>query len=142
VAQAAAADVSTISCPPNVGHLSDAERKALAEKFGYRSIGKELPDDVTLQDIIKSMPSKVFELNMWKAWGAVAVAVSSFAASLYLISICPAPLLPLAWALSGTAFTGVIIFWRLIHPCPKIYTLNDGNPPLSPHQSTRTSPHP
>jgi hypothetical protein len=50
---------------------------------------------------------QVFELNMWKAWGAVATAVASFAASLYLISICPAPLLPFAWALSGTAFTGV-----------------------------------
>lgn len=50
---------------------------------------------------------QVFELNMWKAWSAVFIAVASFAASLYLISICPAPLLPLAWALSGTAMTGV-----------------------------------
>ena len=44
---------------------------------------------------------------MWKAWGAVAIAVSSFALSLYIISICPAPLLPFAWAFSGTALTGV-----------------------------------
>ncbi len=44
---------------------------------------------------------------MWKAWSAVFIAVASFAASLYLISICPAPLLPFAWALSGTALTGV-----------------------------------
>ena len=44
---------------------------------------------------------------MWKAWGAVAVAVSSFALSLYLISVCPWPLLPFAWAFAGTAMTGV-----------------------------------
>lgn len=53
------------------------------------------------------LAAQVFELNMWKAWSAVFVAVTSFAASLYLISICPAPLLPFAWALSGTAMTGV-----------------------------------
>lgn len=44
---------------------------------------------------------------MWRAWGAVATAIASFAASLYLISVCPWPLLPFAWALSGTALTGV-----------------------------------
>lgn len=43
VAQAAAANVSTISCPPDVGHLSDDERKALAEKFGYRCRRAPLP---------------------------------------------------------------------------------------------------
>lgn len=50
---------------------------------------------------------QVFELNMWKAWGAVAIAVASFSLSLYIISICPAPLLPFAWAFAGTAMTGV-----------------------------------
>jgi len=67
----------------------------------------ELPDGVTLQDIIKTMPPEVFEINPWKSWSGVAIAVASFSFSLYLISICPAPLLPLAWAFSGTAFTGV-----------------------------------
>ena len=71
------------------------------------SIGAELPDSVSLQDIIKSMPDSVFELNPFKAWGAVAVAIASFSLSLYLISVCPWPLLPFAWAFSGTALTGV-----------------------------------
>lgn len=62
---------------------------------------------MTLQDIIKSMPPEVFELNPWKSWSAVAIAISSFAFSLWLISVCPAPLLPFAWAFSGTAMTGV-----------------------------------
>ena len=39
--------------------MTDEERAALAETLGYRKIGKELPDDVTLQDIIKSLPSEV-----------------------------------------------------------------------------------
>lgn len=111
---AASAETFLPDCPPRVGYLSDEERKELATQFGFRSIGKELPGDVTLQDIIKSMPPEVFELNMWRAWSAVFIAVASFAASLYLISISPAPLLPFAWALSGTAMTG----WFVIgHDC-------------------------
>ncbi|EFN51858.1 hypothetical protein CHLNCDRAFT_37265 [Chlorella variabilis] len=111
---ASAVDVGLAPCPPQVGQLSDDQRQELAKQFGFRSIGKELPNDVTLQDIIKTMPPEVFELNMWKAWSAVFVAVTSFAASLYLISICPAPLLPFAWALSGTAMTG----WFVVgHDC-------------------------
>ena len=39
--------------------MTDAERAELAEKLGYRSIGAELPDEVTLQDVIKSLPSEV-----------------------------------------------------------------------------------
>ena len=59
VVHTAAVPLVGISCPPQVGQLSDDERKALAEKFGFRSIGKELPDSVTLQDVIKSMPPEV-----------------------------------------------------------------------------------
>lgn len=50
---------------------------------------------------------QVFELNEGKAWGAVLTSIVSFAASLYIISISPWYLLPFAWALAGTAFTGV-----------------------------------
>lgn len=98
---AAAAEVTSVN------QLTDSERAALAEKLGFRTIGKELPDSVTLQDIIKSMPKEVFEFNMLKAWSAVFIAVASLAASLYIVSISPWYLLPFAWALAGTAATGV-----------------------------------
>jgi len=50
---------------------------------------------------------QVFEVDHGKSWRAVLTSVVAFSASLYLISISPWYLLPLAWALSGTAFTGV-----------------------------------
>lgn len=50
---------------------------------------------------------QVFELDHGKAWRSVLTSVVSMAASLYLISISPWYLLPFAWFLSGTAFTGV-----------------------------------
>ena len=54
----------------------------------------------------------MFELNPLRAWGAVLTSIVSMAASLYLISISPWYLLPLAWAVSGTAFTGVSARYR------------------------------
>ena len=50
---------------------------------------------------------QVLDINPWKAWSAVAITLSSVAASLYLIAISPWYLLPLAWAFAGTAWTGV-----------------------------------
>lgn len=50
------AAVAEVSALPT---MTDEERAALAQKLGYRSIGKELPDSVTLQDVIKSMPEEV-----------------------------------------------------------------------------------
>ena len=50
---------------------------------------------------------QVFQINPVRAWGAVATTVVSVALSIYLISISPTYLLPLAWAFAGTAWTGV-----------------------------------
>ena len=50
---------------------------------------------------------QVFEIKPLRAWGAVATTVVSVALSIYLISISPTYLLPLAWAFAGTAWTGV-----------------------------------
>lgn len=104
----------TVEQMSNVGQLSDEDRAALAEQLGYRKIGKELPDDVTLTDVIKSLPKEVFEINPVKAWSAVFITLASVAASLYAISISPWYLLPFAWALAGTAFTG---FFVVGHDC-------------------------
>lgn len=97
-----------------ISQLSDAERAQLAEQWGYKTIGAELPDGVTLTDIVKSMPPEVFQLNMAKAWGAVLTTLASVSASLYLISISPWYLLPFAWFIAGTAFTG---FFVIGHDC-------------------------
>lgn len=50
---------------------------------------------------------QVFELDHGKAWRAVLTSIVSMAVCEYLISIAPWYLLPFAWALAGTAFTGV-----------------------------------
>eukprot|EP00891_Asterochloris_glomerata_P002645 jgi/Astpho2/2645/Aster-06996 len=98
----------------DIQKLNDEDRTELAHRLGYRQIGKELPDDVTLGQIIKSMPQEVFEVKPLKAWSAVCITLASVAVSLYLISISPWYMLPLAWAFAGTAFTG---FFVVGHDC-------------------------
>jgi omega-6 fatty acid desaturase (delta-12 desaturase) len=53
------------------------------------------------------MHPQVFQINEARAWSAVLVSIASMSACLYLISVAPWYLLPFAWALAGTAFTGV-----------------------------------
>eukprot|EP00208_Stichococcus_sp_RCC1054_P006097 CAMPEP_0206134766 /NCGR_PEP_ID=MMETSP1473-20131121/193_1 /ASSEMBLY_ACC=CAM_ASM_001109 /TAXON_ID=1461547 /ORGANISM="Stichococcus sp, Strain RCC1054" /LENGTH=443 /DNA_ID=CAMNT_0053526387 /DNA_START=273 /DNA_END=1604 /DNA_ORIENTATION=- len=107
---ASAAQVAAPSGQPRLGSgLGVKERQALAEQLGYRQIGADLPDDVTLSQVIGTLPKEVFKLNPIRAWLAVATSIVSMAACLYLISVSPWYMLPFAWALAGTAFTGFFV---------------------------------
>lgn len=50
---------------------------------------------------------KVFEIDDVKAWKSVLISAISYALGLLMISKAPWYLLPLAWAWTGTAVTGV-----------------------------------
>jgi omega-6 fatty acid desaturase (delta-12 desaturase) len=89
--------------------MTDAERAAYARQLGYTKIGKELPDDVTLTQIIKSMPKEVFEIDPVRAWSAVLVTIASVSLSVYMIAIAPWYLLPAAWAFASAAWTGLFV---------------------------------
>lgn len=93
----------------SVSTLSEAERTALARSYGYRSIGKELPEDVTLGKIVQTLPDEVFEIDDFKAWRAVALTIGAVAGSLWLIGHSPWYLLPFSFALAGTAATGLFV---------------------------------
>lgn len=88
--------------------------KKLAETYGFQQIGEPLPDDVTLRDIITSLPKKVFDIDDMKAWGSVLITVTSYALGIFMISKAPWYLLPLAWAWTGTSITG---FFVIGHDC-------------------------
>jgi acyl-lipid omega-6 desaturase (Delta-12 desaturase) len=98
----------------DIGKLSEAERTALAQQWGFRSIGKDLPAGTKLTDIVRSLPREVFQINAAKSWGACLTSLLAFPASLALIHASPAWFLPIAWLIAGTAFTG----WFVIgHDC-------------------------
>ncbi|KAI8570371.1 hypothetical protein RHMOL_Rhmol01G0029000 [Rhododendron molle] len=84
-------------------------RIQLSKTYGFRQIGEPLPDNVTLKDIIGTLPKKVFEIDDMKAWKSVLISVTSYVLGLFMISKSPWFLLPLAWAWTGTAITGDVI---------------------------------
>lgn len=52
--------IRAVSIPVQPAPAESAEyRKQLAENYGFRQIGEHLPDDVTLKDVINSLPKKV-----------------------------------------------------------------------------------
>lgn len=51
------AAAAAVSVP--IEHLSDEERQQVAHQYGYTKVGKQLPQGVTLSQIVKSMPSQV-----------------------------------------------------------------------------------
>ena len=73
-----AAAVATIAIPASMNDISDAERQALATELGYRKIGKELPDGVTLNDVVQSMPKEVgVRLDSMEFSGSQAILIPS-----------------------------------------------------------------
>ena len=128
----------------------------MAEDFGFTQIGEELPDSVTLKDVMDTLPKEVpaantsmlllfylhkflrkfgycqvFEINDIKAWTSVLISVTSYALGLFFIAKSPWYLLPLAWAWTGTAVTGVSSLpcsLKLVCECARICILV-----VSPH---------
>ncbi|KAL6534848.1 Omega-6 fatty acid desaturase, chloroplastic [Orobanche gracilis] len=89
-------------------------RQQVCREYGFRKIGEPLPDNVTLRDIIDTLPKKVFEIDDVKAWKSVLISVTSYALGIFMIANLPWYLLPLAWAWTGTAITG---FFVIGHDC-------------------------
>ncbi|XP_057415884.1 omega-6 fatty acid desaturase, chloroplastic [Lotus japonicus] len=107
--------IRAVAIPVEPAPAESAEyRKQLAESYGFRKIGEDLPDNVTLKDVISSLPKKVFEIDDVKAWKTVLISATSYALGLFMISKAPWYLLPLAWAWTGTAVTG---FFVIGHDC-------------------------
>ena len=66
---AAAVSAPAPSVPADVGSLPQADRAALAEELGYRSIGADLPSNVTLTDVISSLPKSVSTYPAFPVYG-------------------------------------------------------------------------
>ncbi|NJM95459.1 MAG: fatty acid desaturase, partial [Acaryochloridaceae cyanobacterium CSU_5_19] len=65
--------------------------------------------DLTLQDIIQSLPKDCFKQNPWEAWTEAIVSVLMVALGYGLLLKSPWFLLPLAWVFTGTALTGFFV---------------------------------
>jgi omega-6 fatty acid desaturase (delta-12 desaturase) len=48
-------------------------RKQLAERYGFEQIGEPLPDNVTLKDVITSLPKKVVFLKIYVMFCSIGI---------------------------------------------------------------------
>jgi omega-6 fatty acid desaturase (delta-12 desaturase) len=53
-------------------------RKQLAERYGFEQIGEPLPDNVTLKDVITSLPKKVVFLKIYVMFCSVGILSLNF----------------------------------------------------------------
>jgi len=100
---------SVATVEPSTTTPDGIDLKELAVQYGYRQIGKDFPEGVTLSDIVKTLPEECFEVDHGKSWRALAITLPAVAASLGLVAIAPWYLLPAAWFLAGTAATGMFV---------------------------------
>lgn len=107
--------IEAVAIPVLPPSLETAEnRKQLSELYGFTQIGEPLPENVTMKDVIETLPKKVFEIDDVKAWKSVLISAASYTLGLFMIAKAPWFLLPIAWAWTGTAITG---FFVIGHDC-------------------------
>lgn len=70
--------------------------------------------DLTLKQIIQTIPKVYFQKDAFKAWRSVAVSVIAVALGYAAIALSPWFLLPFSWFFTGTALTG---FFVIGHDC-------------------------
>jgi len=68
-----------------------------------------IPSNVTLGQIIQSIPKEVFEKDDRKALRSLVITIVSTGLGLYLLHICPFWLIPFVWFYTGTAATGLFV---------------------------------
>jgi len=80
----------------------------------YRHVALPLPSNITLQDVVKTLPKEVFHKNALKAWSNVLLTLAAVSMSHVLLVYTPWWLLPISWFLAGTAWTGLFV---IAHDC-------------------------
>jgi omega-6 fatty acid desaturase (delta-12 desaturase) len=83
-------------------------------KSCYKKVAEDLPSNVTLKDIMDTLPKEVFEKSYFKGAFACLTTFVFTALGMYLIHLAPWYLLPIMWILAGTAACGLFV---LGHDC-------------------------
>ena len=78
-------------------------------EMGFTKVGDPVPYGIPLSDVLNSIPKKAFEKDNTKAYKSLAITLFACAAVEAVIAVVPLWLLPVAWVVAGTAFTGLFV---------------------------------
>lgn len=78
------------------------------------SAPKGIPENVTLDEILKSLPNDVFTQDRVKAYGSLVITLLALSFSVYLLARYPWYVWPFAWVIGGASVTGL---FAIGHDC-------------------------
>jgi len=77
--------------------------------MGVFKVVPALPESVTLNQLVQSIPKEAFEKNDLMALRSLGLTLATTALGLYFLHVSPTWLLPLIWVYTGTAATGLFV---------------------------------
>eukprot|EP00899_Mesostigma_viride_P024423 jgi/Mesvir1/5165/Mv15303-RA.1 len=76
---------------------------------GYDHVGEPIPDDLSMSDVLKTLPKEVFEISELKSWRSVLITVTALALGYAALAVAPLWAYPLIYIYLGTAATGCFV---------------------------------
>ncbi|GFR47049.1 hypothetical protein Agub_g8734, partial [Astrephomene gubernaculifera] len=120
LSDSSASDPSSEPVPFTLDGLSDAQKAALAEEWGYTRLGADLPPGAHPSAFSRMLPSRLFDFSAPRAVAAVALPLAAMAVGYgwlwYWHSICPLWQQLICAVLIGTAYTGL---FKVAHECAR-----------------------
>lgn len=89
--------------------VAEARKIQKPTKSCYTAVAEPLPSDVTLQQIMETLPKEVFAKSYVKAMFSIMTTFVFTALGMYCIYLSPWYLLPIAWIFAGTAACGLFV---------------------------------
>lgn len=83
-------------------------------KLKKKASPKGIPENVTLDEILNSLPKEVFTQDRVKAYGSLVITLLSLSFSVYLLARAPWFVWPIAWIIGGASVTGL---FAIGHDC-------------------------
>jgi len=91
--------------------VDDVKRVIQSQKINKTpkkvTTAKQIPSNVTLDDIFNSLPKEVFIQDRVKAYSSLLISLLSLSFSIYLLARCPWYVWPIAWIIGGASVTGL-----------------------------------
>eukprot|EP00850_Spirogloea_muscicola_P022695 SM000307S11692 [mRNA] locus=s307:122199:124852:- [translate_table: standard] len=76
---------------------------------GFTQIGEEVPDGISMSDVLKTIPKEAYEVNDLKAFRSVVTTFSAVALGYAALAVAPWYLYPLVYAYMSAAVTGLFV---------------------------------
>jgi len=83
------------------------QAQKIPPKYNKKKAPKQIPSNITLDDIFNSLPNEVFIQDRVKAYSSLVISLLVLSGSIYMLAKFPWYIWPVAWVIGGAAVTGL-----------------------------------